>query len=201
MRVLALVPEGSTPPSRLAGFAAKEIARWRMEFDLVRAMRARGHEVTCLEPRDDVASVRDAIAQRKPHVVFPMLEEIHGFVEFETHVAALLELLKTPFTGCNPRGLMIARDKALTKTILAREGVPVPRFAVFPRRKRPRAADLAYPLLVKSLTEESSSGLAHKSLVRDAKGLRDRVAFVHEQVSSDAIAEEYVEGREISLAL
>jgi len=201
VRVLALVPEGSTPPPRLAGHPAKEIARWRMEFDLVRAMRDRGHEVTCVEPQAEITRVLDAMADRAPHVVFPMLEEFHGFVEFEPHVTALLELRDVPYTGCNPRGLMIARDKALTKTILARHAVRVPAFDVYPRGRRFHPPRVAYPLLVKSLTEESSAGLAHKSLVRDAKGLRDRVAFVHEEVRSDAIAEEYVLGRELSVAV
>ncbi len=201
LRVLALVPEDSTPPSRLAGRTAKEIAAWRMEFDLVRAMRARGHEVTCVEPKGEVDPIRDAVERGNPHVVFNMLEEFHGFVEFEPNVPALLELLQAPYTGCNPRGLAIARDKALTKTILAREGIAVPGFAVFPRGRRFRAPPLAYPLLVKSLTEEASAGLSAGSLVRDEARLGERVAFVHESVRSDAIAEEYVEGREISVAV
>src|SRR5512134_3538344 len=152
LRVLALVPEGSTPPSRLAGHAAKEIAQWRMEFDLVRAMRERGHEVTCVEPKGEIDPIRDAVETWHPHVVFNMLEEFHGFVEFEPNVPAFLELLQVAYTGCNPRGLATARDKALTKTILAREGIRVPGFAVFPRGRRFRPAALAYPLLVKSLT-------------------------------------------------
>lgn len=201
LRVLALVPEDSTPPSRLAGRSAKEIAGWRMEFDLVRAMRARGHEVTCVEPKGEIDPIRDAVEGGRPHVVFNMLEDFHGFVEFEANVPALLELLQVPFTGCNPRGLAIARDKALTKTILAREGIAAPGFAVFPRGQRVRPPALGYPLLVKSLTEEASAGLAHGSLVRDSKRLKDRVAFVHETVSSDAIAEEYVPGREVSVAV
>lgn len=201
LRVLALVPEDSTPPPRLAGHSAKEIAQWRMEFDLVRAMRARGHEVTCVEPRGEVGRIRAAIARKKPHVVFNMLEEFHGFVEFEPHVAALLEMLKVPCTGCNPRGLTIARDKGLTKAILAREGIRVPGFAVYPRGGRFRPARLAYPLLVKSLTEEASSGISQASLVHDASRLKERVAFVHEQVPSDAIAEEYVPGRELSVSI
>ena len=201
LRVLALVPEDSTPPPRLAGHSAKEIAQWRMEFDLVRALRGRGHDVTCLEPRGEIARVRDAIAGKNPHVVFNMLEEFHGRVEFEPHVAALLEMLKVPYTGCNPRGLTLARDKALTKAILFRHGIRVPGFAVYPRGGRFRPVRLAYPLLVKSLTEESSAGLAQGSLVHDVSRLRDRVAFVHEQVSSDAIAEEYVPGRELNVAI
>jgi D-alanine-D-alanine ligase len=172
-----------------------------MEFDLVRTMRARGHEVSCVEPRGEVDPIRDAVARGRPHVVFNMLEEFHGLVELEANVPALLELLRVPFTGCNPRGLAIARDKALTKTILAREGISVPGFSVFPRAARFRAPALAYPLLVKSLTEEASAGLAQGSLVRDARGLRRRVALVHEKVGSDAIAEEYVAGREICVAV
>lgn len=201
LRVLALVPEGSTPPTRLAGFPAKEIAEWRMEFDLVRAMRARGHEVTCVEPGSEIDPIRDAVERGNPHVVFNMLEEFHGFVEFEANVPALLELLQVPYTGSNPRGLAIARDKALTKTILAQEGIAVPGFAVYPRGRRFRPAPLGFPLLVKSLTEEASAGLAPGSIVRDEARLRERVAFVHERIASDAIAEEYVEGREISVAV
>jgi D-alanine-D-alanine ligase len=201
MRVLALVPEGSTPLMRIGGHDAREIARCRMEFDLARAMRARGHTVRCLEPRDEVAPILEAITNERPHVVFPMLEEFRGFVEYEAHVAALIEILGLPYAGCNPRGLMIARDKALTKTVLLRGGVRVPAFAVFPRDAPMRPKPLPYPLLVKSLTEESSAGLAHDSLVRGPRGLRKRVEFVHEHLRSDAIAEEYVPGRELSLAL
>jgi D-alanine-D-alanine ligase len=201
LRVLALVPEGSTPPSRLAGHTAKEIAGWRMEFDLVRAMRARGHVVTCVEPKGEVDPIRDGVEGGRPHVVFNMLEEFHGFVEFEPNVPALLELLQVPYTGCNPRGLATARDKALTKTILAREGIAVPRFAVFPRGRRFRSPPLPYPVIVKSLTEEASAGLSHGSLVRGEARLRERVAYVHESVASDVIAEEYVPGREISVAV
>ncbi len=167
----------------------------------MRAMRDRGHEVTCVEPKDEIARILDAIAEKNPHVVFPMLEEFHGFVEFEPHVAALLELRDIPYTGSNPRGLMVARDKALTKAILARHAVRVPAFEVYPRGRRFRPPRVAYPLLVKSLTEESSAGLSHRSLVRDTRSLRDRVAFVHEQVRSDAIAEQYVLGRELSVAV
>lgn len=167
----------------------------------MRAMRARGHDVHCLEPRGDVAAILAAITMKRPRIVFNMLEDFHGLAEFEAHVAALLELRTVPHTGCNPRGLAIARDKALTKAILARGGIPVPAFVVFPRGRRVRATRLPYPLIVKSLVEESSTGLSRASLVRNARALRDRVAFVHEQVGSDAIVEEYVDGRELSVAL
>jgi D-alanine-D-alanine ligase len=202
LRVLCLVPEDSIPPRSLSGHTKKEIAVWRMEFDIAGALRRRGHDVSFLEARGDIGAIRDAVAEGKPHVVFNMLEEFLGLVAFEQHVAALLDLLGVPYTGCNPRGLMTARDKALTKRILAHDGIPVPGFAVYPRGRRVRPVPrLAYPLLVKSLTEEASLGIAHASLVRDDARLAERVAFVHDHVGSDAIAEEYVAGRELSLSL
>ena len=94
------------------------------------------------------------------------------------HVASYLELLQMPYTGCNPRGLMIARDKALSKKIATCHRVRVPRFATFPRgRKVRRPAGLAFPLFVKSLTEEASLGIAQASLVTSDEKLEERGIF------------------------
>ena len=72
---------------------------------------------------------------------------------------SLLELLKVPYTGCNPRGMVISREKALSKKLLVYHRIRVPAFHVFPmgrKVKRPRA--LGFPLIVKSLTEHASLG-------------------------------------------
>jgi D-alanine-D-alanine ligase len=108
-----------------------------------------------------------------------------------------LELLRQPYTGCNPRGMMTANDKALTKKIVRHHRISVPDFAVFPWGKavrRPRR--LVFPLIVKSATEHGSVGIAQASLVQDDEQLRERVAFVHEKLGTDAIAEQYIDGRE-----
>ena len=52
------------------------------------------------------------------------------------NVVSYLELLKVPYTGCNPRGLLLARDKALSKQLLAYHRIPVPEFAVFRRGRK-----------------------------------------------------------------
>jgi len=201
-RILALVPEGSIPPDTLDDLAEDEIPDWQMEFDVVSSLKRQGHEVECLDVKGELQPIREAIAARKPHVVFNMLEEFHGFVAFDVNLVAFLELLKVPYTGCNPRGLMIARDKALTKKILSYHRIRVPGFAVFPRNSRfRRVKRLNYPLIVKSLIEESSVGLAQASVVNTDAQLEQRVRFVHEQVGSDAIAEEYIEGRELNLGI
>jgi D-alanine-D-alanine ligase len=121
---------------------------------------------------------------------------------FAQHVVSYLELRQQKYTGCNPRGLTLARDKALTKKILSYTRIPVPRFVVVPPRKKVTLpARLRFPLFVKSLTEEASEGISQASLVRSPEKLIERVAFVHEKTNSAALVEEFIEGREIYVAM
>jgi len=202
LRVLALVPAGSVPPDSLEDMSPKQIEDLKMEYDVLTALRQLRHDTQCLGVRDDLRPIREAIEEWKPHVVFNMLEEFHGYVAFDQNVVAYLELLRVPYTGCNPRGLVLSRDKALTKKILSYHRIRVPGFAVFPRGRRLRRPKrIAFPLLVKSLTEEASSGISQASLVNNDEQLAQRVEFVHEHTASDAIAEEYIEGRELYLGI
>jgi D-alanine-D-alanine ligase len=198
LRVLALVPEGSIPPDNIVDVPEKHVEAIKMEYDVLTALDQLGHGIECVEGKGDLVPIREAIEKQKPHIVFNMLEEFHGYVAFDQNVVSYLELLKVPYTGCNPRGLVLARDKALTKKILTYHRIPVPGFAVFPTRRRfRRPRRLRFPLMVKSLIEEASTGISQASVVHDEDQLRERVRFVHEHVGGDAIAEEYIEGREL----
>ena len=59
---------------------------------------------------------------------------------FDQNVVSYLELLRLPYTGCNPRGLTLARDKALAKKLIAYHRIPVPDFTVVPLRRAGGAA-------------------------------------------------------------
>lgn len=196
--MLALVGEGSNPPRDLTGYSESEISDWRMEYDVLAALEYLGHTVFALETSYDLARIRERIESEKPHIVFNMLEDFHGHAVFDQNIVAYLELLRMPYTGCNPRGLVLSRDKALTKKICSYHRIRVPGFAVFPRGRRVRKSlRLEFPLIVKSLLEDASMGISQASVVRDGEQLEKRVAFVHESVADDAIAEEYIEGREL----
>jgi D-alanine-D-alanine ligase len=107
-----------------------------------------------------------------------------------------------PYTGCNPRGLMLARGKDLSKTLVQHHRVPVPDFAVFPmHRKVKRPARLALPLIVKSINEDASYGISQASVVDSDDKLVERVKFIHERIGTAAIAEQYIEGREIYVGI
>jgi D-alanine-D-alanine ligase len=202
LRVLAIVPEGNVPPESIDHLSDKALVEVKMEFDVIGALRELGHDVKVIDVTSNLGLIRQAILEWKPHIAFNMLEDFHGVSVYDHHLVSYLELMRTPYTGCNPRGLMLARDKALAKKILTYHRIKVPRFAVFPVGKvtrRPRS--LEFPLLVKSSIEESSTGISQASIVKNDEQLQERVLFVHEKVNTEAIAEEYIEGRELYVSV
>ena len=106
--------------------------------------------------------------------------------------------MKLSYTGCNPRGLLLARDKSLSKKLLAYHRIAVPEFEVC-RIGRPirRHKRLTFPLIVKSLTQEASIGISQASVVDTDEKLNERVTFIHESIGTAAIVEQYIEGREL----
>jgi D-alanine-D-alanine ligase len=198
LRILVLLHPDLMPPESSKGYSEQEINVWKTEYDVVSTLRAAGHEVRPLGVHDELKPIRDEIEGFKPDVVFSLLEQFRGEVIYDHNVASYLELTRIPYTGCNPRGLMLARGKDLSKTLVHYHRVPVPAFAVFPmRRKVQRPKRLALPLIVKSLSEDASWGISQASVVDSDEKLAERVAFIHERIGTAAIAEQYVEGREI----
>jgi D-alanine-D-alanine ligase len=198
LRVLVLVHPDLVPPDSLKGFSEEEIHQWKTEYDVVSTLRSAGHEVEALGVQDELRPIREKVESWKPHVVFNLLEQFHGEAVYDQNVASYLELLRIPYTGCNPRGLMLTRGKDLSKKLLSYHRIPLPAFAVFPmRRKVKRPARLAFPLIVKSLSEDASYGIAQASVVDSDDKLQERVTFIHEHIGTAALAEQYIEGREI----
>src|SRR5262249_39467431 len=118
LRVLVLMHPSLIPPESLEGYTEKEIYAWKTEYDVVSTLRKLGHEVALLGLQDELAPLRTVITEWHPHIVFNLLEEFHGLTEFDQHVVSYLELLRIAYTGSNPRGLVLARDKALSKKLL-----------------------------------------------------------------------------------
>ena len=198
LRILALAHPDLIPPDNMAELSEAEAYVWKTEYDVSTTLKASGHEVRMLGVQTELAPIRDAVEEWKPDIVFNMLEEFHGETLYAQNVVALLELLRVPYTGCNPRGLMLARGKDLSKKLLKYHRVPVPAFAVFPMGKKVRRPGrLKFPLIVKSLWEDASLGIAQASIVDTDEKLAERVAFIHKRLNTPAIAEEFIEGREI----
>jgi len=197
-RILVLVHETLVPPDSLEGVREQDAAEYRTEYDVISCLRASGHDVRPIGIGDSLTELRATIQDWQPQVCFNLLEEFGGIVTYDQHVVAYLELLRQSYTGCNPRGMMLSRDKVLSKQILSYHRIPTPQFAVFRRGAAIRIpARLRYPLFVKSATEDASLGISQASVVEDAARLRERIAFIHEHTMTDALVEEYIEGREL----
>ena len=202
LRVAVLTHPSMVPPESQEGFTEQQAYEWKTEYDVVTTLRQLGHDVRVVAVGDEVTPIRETVEQWKPDIVFNLLEEFLGRQEFDHHVVSFLELLQVPYTGCHTRGLILARDKALSKKLLAYHHLAVPKFAVYPRRRRViRPKGLEFPLIVKSLVHEASLGISQASLVDTDEKLRERVAFIHERHASDAIAEQYVAGRELYVGM
>jgi D-alanine-D-alanine ligase len=202
LRVLVLVHETLVPPENVEGYTPQEIDEWRTEYDVSTSLKAMGHEVRVLGLGDNLAELRAVIMDWKPDVAFNLLEEFQGIVTYDQYVVAFLELMRLPYTGCNPRGMMISRDKVLSKQILAYHRIATARYALLPRKRRyvePRR--LKFPLFVKSATEDASLGISQASIIYDGQKLRERVEFIHEHTNSDALVEEFIEGRELYIGV
>ena len=197
-RVLILMHDSLLPPDTIEGVSDKDMADWKMEYDVCATLENLGHDVRPIGLSDDLTPLRREILEWKPHVAFNLLEEFHNVATYDQHVVSFLELMRQPYTGCNPRGLMLAHDKTLSKKILHFHRILTPRFAVFENHRAFRPPTrLNYPLFVKSATEDASLGIAQASVVNNVDELRERVRFVHEQTHSDALVEEFIEGREL----
>jgi D-alanine-D-alanine ligase len=197
LRVMALMDEELVPPDSMEGFSEEEILNWKTEYDVCQTIHELGHDLLKLGVNDNSGVIRDALVDWKPNIVFNLLEEFHGVAVYDQHVASYLELMKQPYTGCNPRGLMLAHDKVLCKQILQYHRIPTPKFTVYELGSKIRPPKKAnYPLFVKSATEDASFGLSKKSIVQTPEELVERVQFVYDEVKTDALVEEYIEGRE-----
>lgn len=198
LRVLALMHPQLVPPDTLEGYDDKTIHAWKTEYDVVSTLQKAGHQVRPLGVQHELSPIREAVEEWDPHIVFNLLEEFHGETTYDQNVASYLELLRVPYTGCNPRGMILARGKALAKKLVAFHRIRTPGFAVFPQGRKVRpSARLTYPLIVKSLNEHASVGIAQASVVDSPERLVERVTFVHERLKTDALVEQYVEGREL----
>jgi D-alanine-D-alanine ligase len=202
LRAVALVHQHLVPPAVIEEGTDLISAPWRTEYDVISTLTAMGHEVTALPVHDDLGEIRRMVNEWKPQIAFNLLEGFDDVVIFDQNVVSHLELLKLPYTGCNSRGLLLARDKSLSKKLLAYHRIRVPEFEVY-RAGRPirRPKRLAFPLMVKSLTEEASIGISQASVVDNDDKLKERVAFIHESIGTAAIVEQYIEGRELYVGI
>jgi D-alanine-D-alanine ligase len=170
--------------------------------DVVAPLRARRHEVEVLGVGGDVRQMLDGLERLRPDLVFNLIEWFGDDMNGDIAVAGTLDALGVRYTGSGPGELYLSADKALTKKLFAFEELKYPRFAVFGRGTEfETGGNLTLPLFVKPARMDASVGIEEDGLVRDATALMNRITWIHEELGVDALAEEYVDGREFQVGI
>ena len=195
--IQVLMHESLVPPETMEGVSDIELLEWKTEFDVLATLQNMGHRAEALGVSDDLSVLRNALVEKQPAIVFNLLEEFHGVPHYDQNIVGYLELMQQPYTGCNPRGLMLSHDKILSKKILSYHRIPTPKFSFFPKDRAIRIPKrMHYPLMVKSAVDDASLGISQESIVSNEKALRNRIEFLWKTHSADVLVEEYIEGRE-----
>jgi D-alanine-D-alanine ligase len=198
LKVLVLFDSAGSPPDDQDYTEEFKQVDWVAEASVVKTLEKLGHEVRTLGIYDDISLLHKEIEENKPDVVFNLTEVFLGKAFLDKNIPSFLELMEIPYTGCGPVGMMVCNNKALTKTVLTYHRIKVPNFRIFRKGKRVwHPKRLKFPLLIKPLREEASTGISQASFVESSKDLEDRVHFIHDRFDMDALVEEYIEGREI----
>ncbi len=172
------------------------------EYHVIQTLRDLRHNVSVLGSEDDIAIIVTTLSKEKPDIVFNLTEQLAGDRCMDMNITAVLEMLDIPFTGSGPEGLMLCRDKRLSKQILSHHRIRVPGFVSIVQGRKVRIPKaLHYPLVVKPAFEDSSEGISNASLVNNETALLERVKFIHEGWDQPVIAEEYIEGRELYVSI
>ncbi len=205
MKVLVLFDVAYHAVAAAGTFSPQELKEQEdkpTEADVLACLQHLGHEVDTLAVFDDVACILEKLKTFAPEVVFNLTESFHSNRAHEPNIPALLELMRVKYTGARPDGLMLCKDKALAKKVLAYHRVRVPHF-VISTEQRPlkRLRRFVYPAFVKPVGEESSDGIAKASFAKSEEEALERARFIHEKFHCDALIEEYIEGRELYLSV
>ncbi len=118
-------------------------------------------------------------------------------------MAGLFELLAYEITGCSPITLGNCLNKARAKAILNSRGILTPEYRTLKKTKRftEKEIKLRYPLILKLMNEDASIGISEFSVVNNYTELRKQFSFLVETYSQDVILEEYIQGRELNVAI
>jgi len=201
MRVTFLVDRCFAPRADPQFARAWDHASPLMEHHVVHAAREAGHETSVIVLRNDVRATLAAIRRTRPDVVFNLIEHYRDNRMHAAHVATLLAAEGWRVTGCDGPASLLTCDKVASTRLVAAQGLCVPRTISFPLGKRREPRDLRFPLLVKPRFEDGSAGISLRSLVHDGKALAERVASVHRRYRQDALAQEYIDGPEVSVGV
>jgi D-alanine-D-alanine ligase len=193
------------PPKLFKGEATDRISEEGAEAEaraVKKALTELGHSARLLPLAGDIVPFIEELRAKGCELVFNLCEGFWGNSRLELHVAALFDLAGLTYTGALPLCLGLSQDKVRTKDLLVRHGLPTPKYILVKMGEQfPKTRDLAYPLIVKPRFEDASLGITAESIVENERDLKKRIQYVHDTYHQGALAEEFIEGRELNAAV
>src|ERR1700680_4429669 len=158
------------------------------EASVLECLKRLGHDVETLAVFDNVTAIVEKLKAYAPDVVFNLSESFHHDRSHEPNIPALLDLMKVRYTGSGPDALLLCKDKALAKKVLAYHRVHSPNFVVS-RQPHPlrHLSRFTYPAFVKPVGEESSDGISKASFARDETEALERARYIHQKFNCDVL--------------
>lgn len=171
--------------------------------DIQSALRALGYETSIFNMSDDLDRFLGYLKAMQPDVIFNMVESLGDNAIHEMHVAGIYELLGISYTGSGPWTLGTCLNKARTKEIMQFNGIPTAKFLLVNDAKSlsESSLQLSFPIIVKPSAEDASVGIDNNSIVNTFAELQERVDFIVKKFQEAALIEEYIEGRELNVAI
>jgi D-alanine-D-alanine ligase len=200
-------PYSGFGPADHAEQMAKELANRgeiepEQEYQLCHALQANGHEVLLCGVKDDLGGMIEALGAWKPDLVVNAAESFRNKATLDYVFAGLLEAEGYRYTGSPPLSILVTRNKGMTKEILSYRGVSTPGFVTYRVNETvEKPPPISFPLIVKPLQADASEGIAQASVVTDLESLAERVEFIHSRFEQPAIAEEFIDGRELYVGM
>jgi D-alanine-D-alanine ligase len=163
-----------------------------------KALTNKGHQVTFFDVNEKTF---EALRKSDIDIAFNVCERFNGSSFHEPNVAAMLELLNTPYTGSGPLTLALCMNKPRVKEIMNHHGIPTPKWQVFYSRNKKLKEDMKFPLIVKPAQMDNSIGINNDAIVNNEKELQSKVGYINRTYNQPALVEEYISGRDLDVGV
>jgi len=168
-----------------------------------RVLQQSGYRTTLFNVNGDIKRLIEFLDEKQPDLIFNLCESVGNESIHEMHVAGIYELMGVPYTGAGAFALGTCLNKVRTKEILSYHKIATPRFALFKTIAEVNIDDLElnFPLIVKPSREDASVGIENASIVENIAALKKRIRYILQNYDQPALVEEYIEGRELNVAI
>ena len=162
-----------------------------------------GHQPVPLPCTLDLSALRRAVIERRPQIVFNLIESVDGADSLQYIPPALLDTLGVPYTGNSTEAIFQTTHKLLAKQMLHLAGLPTPAWMSHGGAARVSLSLLEPPCILKAVWEHASRGLDEQNVMTegDARTVRERLDEFAARSGRPCFAEQFIAGREFNLSI